>query len=110
LFGIWKLGFRILNGMTIIQPHKNNRKNIFLISLFVIASLAMAVWGLFLYNQMVSFRHDLTDGESALHKAEISNAELKDKLYNLTNTINFSSSTNSQSLILDKNPQYVVAN
>ncbi len=96
--------------MTIIQPHKNNRKSKFLISIFIIAGLGMAIWGLFLYNQMVSFRHDLTKGEETLRKAEISNAELKDKLYNTINTTNFSSSTTSQSLILDKNPQYVVAN
>jgi len=95
--------------MTIIQPHKNNRKTNFLISIFIIASLAMAVWGIFLYNQMVNFRHELANGENILRKAEVYNAELKDKLYNTTNANIFSSSTEPQSLILDKNPEYVKA-
>ncbi len=73
----------------------------------MLGSLALTGWGIFLYNQMVDLRHDVkTEGET-MRKAEIYNAELKDKLYNLTDTENFSSSTNSQSLILDKNPEYV---
>jgi len=93
--------------MTIIQPHKSNYKTNFWISIFIVGSLAMAVWGIFLYNQLVNFRHEMTSQENTLRKAEIYNAELKDKLYNLTDTNTISSSTDSQSLIIDKNPEYV---
>lgn len=93
--------------MTIIQPRKNNYKTNFLISIFIIAGLTMAIWGIFLYNQLVNFRHELTSQENTLRKTEVINAELKDKLYNLTDTNTFSSSTNPQSLIIDKNPQYI---
>lgn len=93
--------------MTIIQPHKNNYKINFLISIFIVGSLAMAIWGIFLYNQLVNFRHEVTSQENTLRKTEVTNAELKDKLYNLMDTNTFSSSTNPQSLIIDKNPEYV---
>ncbi len=93
--------------MTIIQPHKNNYKTNFLISIFIVSSLAVAIWGIFLYNQLVNFRHEVVSQENTLRKTEVYNAELKDKLYNLTDTNTISSSTNSQSLIIDKNPEYV---
>jgi len=93
--------------MTIIQPHKNNYKVNFLISIFIVGGLAMAIWGIFLHNQRVDFRHELDSQKDTLRKAEVTNAELKDKLYNLTDTNTFSSSTNPQSLIIDKNPEYI---
>lgn len=89
--------------MTIIQPHKTNYKITFFISFCVISILGIAVWGIFLYNQSVNFRHELTNQEDTLRKVEVANAEFKDKLYNITDI----NSLGSQPLILEKNPEYV---
>ena len=78
-----------------------------MISIFIVGSLATAIWWIFLYNQRVDFRHELDSQKDVLRKAEVTNAELKDKLYNITDINTFSSSTNPQSLIIDKNPQYI---
>lgn len=93
--------------MTIIQPHKNNGKTGVLIPFLVIGCVSAAVWSIFLYNQVVELRHELSNNADNLHKTEIGNAELKDNLYKLTDESYFSSSTKIQSLTLEKNPQYV---
>lgn len=93
--------------MTIIQPNKNNYKTSFLISVLLITSISTALWGVFLYNQLVNVRHEIKRQENNLRQAEVMNAELKNNLYSIIDAKNLKSSTDSQSLILDKNPEYV---
>jgi hypothetical protein len=93
--------------MTIIQPNKNNYKMSFLISVLLITSISAALWGVFLYNQLVNVRHEIKRQENNLRQAEVMNAELKNNLYSIIDAKNLKSSTDSQSLILDKNPEYV---
>jgi cell division protein FtsB len=93
--------------MTIIQPNKNNHKINFLISILTVISVIAAVWGVFLYNQLVSLRHEVKKQETNLERAEVSNAELKNNLYSILNEKKFEPLINQQSLILDKNPEYV---
>ena len=92
--------------MTIIQPNKNNHKTNFLISILTIVSVIAAVWGVFLYNQLVNLRHEVKKQETNLRRAEVTNAELKNNLYSVLNEKNLESLINQQSLILDKNPEY----
>jgi len=93
--------------MTIIQPHKNNYKSNFIISVLILVLISVALWGMFLYNQLVDLRHEIKKQKVSLDEAEVINAELKNKLYNIIDVENLKSSINSQSLILDKNPEYV---
>ncbi len=93
--------------MTIIQLNKNNHKKNFLISILMMVSIVAAVWGVFLYNQLVSFRHEVKKQENNIRQAEVQNAELKNNLYGIIDVKNLKSSTDSQSLILDKDPEYV---
>ena len=95
--------------MTIIQPNKNNYKSNFLISMLILVVVISALWGVFLYNQLVNLRHEIKRQEASLRQAEVTNAELKNNLYRIIDTENLKSSVNSQSLILDKNPEYVKA-
>jgi cell division protein FtsL len=93
--------------MTIIQPNKTNHKANFLISLLILTSISIAVWGVFLYNQLVDFRHEIKKQEADISRAEVMNAELKNNLYSIIDAKNLKSSVDSQSLILDKNPEYL---
>jgi len=93
--------------MTIIQPHQASHKTNFFIFSLVFILIIGAVWGVFLYNQLVSFRHETKKQEANIGQAEAINAELKSELYSILDTKNLASSTNEQSLILDKNPEYI---
>ncbi|MEK7168135.1 MAG: hypothetical protein AAB707_00280 [Patescibacteria group bacterium] len=93
--------------MTIIQLNKNNHKKNFLISILMMVSVVMAVWGIFIYNQLVSLRHEVKKQENNIQQAEVQNAELKNNLYSILNEKNIESLINQQSLILEKNPNYI---
>lgn len=93
--------------MTIIQPHKNNNKANFLVSILMMACLVVALWGIFLYNQLVDLRHEVSDAQEGVRGEEVANAELKNNFYGITNTDNLKSVTAAQSLVLDQNPQYI---
>jgi hypothetical protein len=75
--------------------------------MLTVISVIAAVWGMFLYNQLVSLRHEVKKQETNLERAEVSNAELKNNLYGILNEKKFEPLINQQSLILDKNPEYV---
>jgi cell division protein FtsB len=93
--------------MTIIQPHKNKRKTGVLIAFLTLSCISAAVWAIFSYNQVVELRHEVDANKGNLNKIEVSNAELKDGLYKLVDLNGQSSSTRPQSLVLDKDPEYV---
>ena len=96
--------------MTIIQPNKTSYKSNFLILTLMFVSISVAVWGVFLYNQLVNLRHEVKSQEASLGQAEVANAELKNNLYNIIDAKNLESSIKNQSLILDENPNYVKEN
>jgi cell division protein FtsB len=93
--------------MTIIQPNKTNHKTNFLMTLLMFVLIIVAVWGVFLYNQLVNVRHEAEKQKVDLQRAEVTNAELKNNLYSVIDEKNLKSVTNQQSLIFDKNPQYL---
>lgn len=95
--------------MTIIQPNKNDNKLNFLISFSISGLVVFAVWGIFLYNQMVNFRHEFSNLEKVVQQKEVENAELKNNLFQTTDTRNLETLVNQKSLILDKKPEYVKA-
>ncbi|MFA5099074.1 MAG: hypothetical protein WC461_02565 [Candidatus Paceibacterota bacterium] len=93
--------------MTIIQPHKNTNSSNFLVSILMMFCVVVALWGIFLYNQLVDVRHEISGKQDDIQKAEVTNAELKNSFYNLTGTESLKSAADAQTLILEQNPQYV---
>ncbi len=93
--------------MTIIQPDKTSHLSSFLISILLIGSISAILWVVFLYNQLVDVRHEVKRQEENLQQAEVNNAELKNNLYSIIDAKNLKTSTDAQSLILDKNPEYI---
>lgn len=93
--------------MTIIQPNKNNNKINLLISILMVVLVVSTVWGVFLYNQVVNFRHEAQRQEVYFRQTEVANAELKNRFYEMTDAKSFESAVNEQALILEKNPKYL---
>lgn len=93
--------------MTIIQPNKTSYKANFWVLILTLTSVSATVWIIFLYNQLVDFRHEVRTQETNLSQAEVMNAEFKNNLYTIIDAKNLESSNNNESLILDKNPEYV---
>lgn len=93
--------------MTIIQPHKINNELNFLVSILMTCCIVIALWGIFLYNQLVDIRHEAKGMRNDIQKAEVVNAELKNSFYSITNTDSLRSTSNVQTLILEQNPQYI---
>jgi len=92
--------------MTIIKPNKNSFKVEFFSSVLIMIFIASAVWGVFLYNQTVNFRHEIEDIGITLKQSEVENAELKNILYSMIDLKESESLVASESLILEKNPEY----
>ncbi len=93
--------------MTIIQPYKSTYKINFLIFILMFVSIGVAVFGMFIYNQLVNLRHEISKYETNLSRAEVKNAELKNNLYSITDANKLESLADTQGLVLDKNPEYV---
>ena len=66
-----------------------------------------AILGIFLYNQLVNLRHEITSQENNLQKAEVESAELKNNLYAAVDAKNLEKLAADKALIIDKNPQYL---
>ncbi|MEK7635951.1 MAG: hypothetical protein AAB405_02565 [Patescibacteria group bacterium] len=93
--------------MTIIQPNKNSFKIEFFISIVMLIFIASAVWGVFLYNQTVNFKHETENISKILKQSEIENAELKNILYSMIDLKSSESLVISESLVLEKDPEYI---
>jgi len=93
--------------MTIIQPNKsNNRSNPFVLVLMT-AGILSIVWGVFLYNQIVSLRHEVDNQDAKIQNAEVNNAELKNTLYNIIDADSLEALAGNKYLVLDNNPGYI---
>ncbi len=94
--------------MTIIQPNKNKDFIKLTITLGLISVLVI-VYGIFIYLQTVSLRHDLEVNKSNLEKLRLQNAELKNKFFQLVDSDNLEALAKARGLIQEKNPQWVSA-
>ena len=92
--------------MTIILPNKNNKSNL-LVFILMTAGVLSVVWGVFLYNELVDLRHEFQRQNDDIQKAEVSNAELKNNLYNIIDARNLEALVEGQYLVLDNDPQYI---
>ena len=94
--------------MTIIQPNKDLNKINSFISFAVMALVIAGVWSIFIYNQLVNTRYEISRQNNLLNQAEVTNAELAKDFYAATSIQNLESFVNNQSaLVLDKQPTYI---
>lgn len=93
--------------MTIIRPQKENYMIKYLIVGLASALVVVSIGGVFLYNKIVSTKHEITRYKTLVRGVEVKNAELKNNYYNFTNRENSSEIAKAAGLLLDKNPEYV---
>ena len=94
--------------MTIVQPNQTKLTAMNIMIFVMILTLTFtAVFGMFLYNQLVSFRHDVSSAKDAVSKAEVQNAEFKNQIYEITSIGNPVAFAEAHTMALDTNPRYL---
>lgn len=93
--------------MTIIRQKKNcDNLQQWVIGLSIGAACA-AVSGVFFYNQVVNNTHEIVQRRGDVRTAEVKNAELKGRLYELTSSQQVESFAAANGLVVEKNPNYI---
>ena len=67
----------------------------------------VAIAGIFSYNLVVNNSHEMTQRKGDLRDVEVKKAELKGKLYELTEAQRVQEFAVKNNLIVEKNPNYV---
>lgn len=93
--------------MTIIRPKKENRKIQYLTAGMFFVLIVISAFGFFMYNRLVSVRHEIDDYKITLRDAKVKNAELKNTFYNLISDQQVEALTKNSGLSIDSNPEYV---
>ena len=65
---------------------------------------------MFLYNQLIDLRHEVSIVGKSVNQSEVENAELKNNFYQAFNEKNLESLAEKNSLVLEKKPEYVRLN
>lgn len=93
--------------MTVIEFGKRDLKINFFIASLVVAFVLCAGWGIVLYNNLIGLRHDVKETKEILSHAQVRNAELKNELYHITDSVLEEAFLSESGLVLDQSPQYV---
>jgi hypothetical protein len=93
--------------MTIIEPNKANYSYgpaVFM-TLFLLASLTGVY--IYFYSESVNLKHSIFEDSKNLQALQVSNAELKNQLYQITDLTNLDSIIESGKLVKDNKPEYI---
>lgn len=95
--------------MTIVEfGQKNNRIRTSSILLGAMI-ITLFLGGIFLYNRLISLRHDVAGNKEIIAKIQVQNAELKDNLYKITDGFDQEALLKANGLVLEKKPSYVIS-
>lgn len=93
--------------MTIIQPHQNTSFiNKILVLLFAIAIFLVAVF-VVIYNKSVDLEHRISESKAKIRDVKTSNAELKEKIFNVFNEDSLNKVIAEKKLVKDREPYYI---
>ena len=97
--------------MTIIQPNKEKKSGILtvVICLFAAASVGMTVFCGCLYSKTVSFQNSIAVSEKSIEESRTENAELKNKLFKITDPQLIEEIAGEKGLVKDTDPRWVLA-
>lgn len=96
--------------MTIIEPNKQKLKIRFIRSVVIPVTalvLTAATLGIFLYNSTVDLKHRLEIQEKKLSELKVANAELKEKIFGITDMKNIQKMALEAGFVADKQPTYL---
>ena len=86
-----------------IKDLKVNSSIALLIALVVVSSM----FGVLLYKNLITLRHDVTTNKERIEHLQVTNAELQNNLYLITDNVLQESLLQESGLVLDKSPSYV---
>ncbi|MDP3956622.1 MAG: hypothetical protein Q8P97_01345 [bacterium] len=92
--------------MTIIQPGKNKKGLALGIVLFTVLLGVLIGGDVFMYNATVDLNYNINLAGEKINKMEVTNAELKNKMYDLLNSRALENLAAANGLTKDKGPQY----
>ncbi len=92
--------------MTIIQPNKNKRYFTPPFIFLAVILILTAISGIYLYNQNVNLKHFLTNNLDKLQDLQETNADYKNKLYQVLDPQNIPSIAQELNLVQEKYPKY----
>lgn len=93
--------------MTVIEFGKRDLKINFFIASLVVVVILSAGWGVVLYNNLIGLRHDIQTTRQTLAQEQVRNAELKNDLYHVMDSVLEETFLAESGLVLDQDPQYV---
>lgn len=92
--------------MTILQPHSYSKLNP--VSIFLgLVLVSMAAFSIYFYNQNVNLRHAVSQASKELQIQRTSNADFKNRFYQIFNSKNVKALAEEKGLISEKNPAYL---
>jgi len=93
--------------MTVIEFGKRDLKINSFIMVLVGVGIVSVVAFVVMYSNLVSLRHSVQALEEDIAHARVTNAELKNEVYQIVDQNASASFLQSQGLVLDSNPHYV---
>ncbi len=93
--------------MTIIKPNKNKNKTFLVISLLFLAIIGLVSQEVYNYSQSVTLRHDMDNLKKNLRETEVTNAEIKNKIFTFFEPENIKKIVEERGLVEENNPKYI---
>ncbi|MCL5017446.1 MAG: hypothetical protein M1155_02185 [Patescibacteria group bacterium] len=87
--------------MTIIEPHKAKYSYNPIVLYMLFALAALACLNIYFYNEGVDLRHSISANSKILQSLQVNNAELKSRLYAVTDLGNLDAIAKSENLVKD---------
>lgn len=92
--------------MTFIQPNKEKNSFNKAAAILVVCLIFAVVWLVMIYNRFVNVSHGISQAKADFQTVQAENAELKDRIIKLTDSINSGNTVAKNNLIREKNPAY----
>jgi len=93
--------------MTVIEFGKRDAQlHFWTVAMLILVTLSLA-YGIVTYSAIINVRHDLSQAQKTVAQAQVANAELKNKLYAMLDSISEGSFAQEHGLVIEQNPRYV---
>ena len=95
--------------MTVLEFNQRESRHNPVVVILGVLTVGSFILGIFLYNNLISLRHDVSQNKEIISEIQIRDVELKDKLYELIDGIDQEEFLKASGLVVEKNPIYVVS-
>jgi hypothetical protein len=93
--------------MTVIEFGSKDVKINFAISALFVFLIVSVAWGVSLYQNIITVRHDIEQSTALAETIQVKNAELKNQLYQITDSVGQEAFLQDSGLVADPSPRYV---